>query len=195
MLGRGAAWSRRGAITVAQLMTSMLRQLLREIAPGQRFPSLRLVYTGGEVLHPADVTRFREVFPACTLLYDLGSTEAGLICHLRIDAGASPDGYVHHREGKPLVPVGFPLPGVELSILDGGGRPVAPGSDGQIVVRSEFLSPGYWRDPERTGAVFLADPAGGARRIYLTGDVGTMLPDGRLLQLGRTDLLTKIRGH
>ena len=184
-----------GAITVAQLMTSMLRQLLREVAPGQRFPSLRLVYTGGEVLHPADVSRFREVFPACTLLYDLGSTEAGLICHLRIDAGASPDGYVHHREGKPLVPVGFPLPGVELSILDGGGRPVAPGSDGQIVVRSEFLSPGYWRDPERTGAAFLADPAGGARRIYLTGDVGTMLPDGRLLQLGRTDLLTKIRGQ
>ena len=184
-----------GEITVAQLMTSMLRQLLREVPPGHRFPSLRLVYTGGEVLHPADVTRFREVFPDCTLLYDLGSTEAGLICHLRIDAGASPDGHVHRREGKPLVPVGFPLPGVELLILDGDGRPVAPGSDGQIAVRSEFLSPGYWRDPERTGAAFLSDPAGGARRIYLTGDVGTMLPDGRLLQLGRTDLLTKIRGQ
>jgi amino acid adenylation domain-containing protein len=184
-----------GAITVAQLMTSMLRQLLREVAPGARFPSLRLVYTGGEVLHPADVTRFREVFPDCTLLYDLGSTEAGLICHFRIDAGARPDGHVHHRDGTALVPVGFPLPGVELLILDDGGRPVTPGSAGQIAVRSEFLSPGYWRDPERTDAAFLADTAGGTRRIYLTGDVGAMLPDGRFLHFGRTDLLTKIRGQ
>jgi amino acid adenylation domain-containing protein len=193
--GALAAQLAEGGITVAQLMTSMLRQLLREVGPGNRFPSVRLVYTGGEVLHPADVTRFRELFPECTLLYDLGSTEVGPICHLRIAAGTRPDAYVHHREGKLLVPVGLPLPGLELLILDDGGRQVAPGSAGQIAVRSEFLSPGYWRDPERTGAVFLADPAGGARRIYLTGDVGALLPDGRLLQLGRTDLLTKIRGH
>ena len=167
-----------GAITVAQLMTSMLRHLLREVAPADRFASLRLVYTGGEALHPADVTRFHEVFPDCTLLYDLGSTEAGLICHFAIAGTAGPDSYVHHREGKPLVPVGYPLPGVEVLLLDEAGRPVGPGGTGQIAVRSEFLSPGYWRDRERTQAAFRPDPTGGEGRIYLTGDVGALLRDG-----------------
>ena len=184
-----------GGVTVAQLMTSMLRQLLREIASGERFPSLRLVYTGGEVLHPADLARFREALPGTELLYDLGSTEAGLICHLRVDGTAAPGRHVHEREGKFLVPVGYPLDGVELLLLDPDGSPVAPGDAGQIAVRSAFLSPGYWRDPERTQAVFRPDPEGGSRRIFLTGDLGAALPDGGLLHLGRLDLQAKIRGN
>ena len=72
----------RSEITVVQALTSLLRQLLREAMPGERFPSLRLVYTGGEVLHSADVERFHEVFPGVELFYDFGSTEAGLVSHL-----------------------------------------------------------------------------------------------------------------
>ena len=81
-----------------------------------------------------------------------------------------------------------------MLLLGADGRAVAPGAAGQIAVRSDFLSPGYWRDPERTAAVFRPDPAGGGGRIYLTGDMGARLPDGRLLQFGRDDLQTKIRG-
>jgi len=184
-----------GRITVAQLLTSLLRQLLREAAPRERFPSLRLVYTGGEVLHPADVARFREVLPGTELLYDLGSTEAGLICHLRVEAITEPSRHFHERDGKLLVPVGYPLDGVELLLLDGEGSPVAPGDAGQIAVRSAFLSPGYWRDPERTHAVFRPDPEGDGRRIFLTGDLGAALPDGGLLHLGCLDLQAKIRGN
>jgi len=62
-------------------------------------------------------------------------------------------------------------------------------------VRGEYLSPGYWRDPERTRAAFRPDPAGGTARIYATGDHGAVLPDGRLLHLGRRDFQAKIRGH
>ena len=184
-----------GDITVAQLMTSMLRQLLREIAPGQRFPSLRLVYTGGEVLHPADVARFRDALPGVELLYDLGSTEAGLICHLRVDPMTDPGRHVHERDGTLLVPVGYPLEGVDVLLLDPEGSAVPPGDTGQIAVRSAFLSPGYWRDPERTQAVFRPDTGGGPRRVFLTGDLGAELPDGGLLHLGRLDLRAKVRGN
>lgn len=185
-----------GDITVAQLMTSMLRQLLRETAPGQRFPSLRLVYTGGEVLHPADLARFREALPGIELLYDLGSTEAGLICHLRVDPVTEPRRHFHERDGTLLVPVGYPLDGVEVLLLDAEGAPVPPGETGQIAVRGAFLSPGYWRDLERTQAAFRPDAGGGGpRRIFLTGDLGAMLPDGGLLHLGRLDLRAKVRGN
>ena len=185
-----------GNITVAQLIPSLLRQFLREVSTTDPPRSLRLVYTGGEVLHPADVARFGAVLPAgCELLYDLGSTEAGLICHHRIDAAAGPESYVAHHEGKALLPVGTPLAGVEVLLLDEDGRPAAPGQAGEIAVRSAHLSPGYWRDPERTRAVFRPDPAGGSRRIYATGDWGAALPDGRLLHLGRKDFQAKIRGQ
>ena len=59
------------------------------------------------------------------------------------------------------------------------------------------LSPGYWRDPERTGAAFLPHPrrAGGSDRIYKTGDLARIGADGLVHFLGRTDSQIKSRGY
>ena len=54
---------------------------------------------------------------------------------------------------------------------------------------------GYWRQPERTQAVFRPDPSGGEARIYHTGNLGRQLPDGCMEYLGRRDWQVKIRGH
>src|SRR5207249_4371061 len=80
-------------------------------------------------------------------------------------------------------------------LLDDAGEEVEPGDTGEIAVRSRYLAPGYWRKPELTRAVFLPDPTGGSARIYRTGDLGRMLPDGCLVHLGRKDLQVKSRGH
>jgi acyl carrier protein len=66
---------------------------------------------------------------------------------------------------------------------------------GEIAVRSRYLSPGYWRRPDLTEATFLPDPKGSDERIYLTGDVGRMLPGGLLVHHGRKDFQVKIRGY
>jgi acyl carrier protein len=65
---------------------------------------------------------------------------------------------------------------------------------GEIAVRSRYLSPGYWRQPDLTQATFRPDPTGGPERLYLTGDLGRRLPDGCLVHLGRKDFQVKIRG-
>jgi acyl carrier protein len=62
-------------------------------------------------------------------------------------------------------------------------------------VRSRYLSPGYWRRPDLTQEAFLPDPAGTEARVYRTGDLGRMLPDGCLVHLGRNDFQVKVRGH
>jgi len=62
-------------------------------------------------------------------------------------------------------------------------------------VRAAALAQGYWRRPEETAARFLPDPAGGARRWFRTGDVGTRLPNGMLVVMGRADAQVKVRGH
>jgi hypothetical protein len=80
-------------------------------------------------------------------------------------------------------------------LLDGDGKAVGANQVGEIAVRSHYLSAGYWRRPDLTAAAFLADPEGGAARIFRTGDLGCMLPDGCLVHRGRKDSHVKIRGY
>src|SRR5262249_8592701 len=94
-----------------------------------------------------------------------------------------------------IVPVGYPFEGCEVLVLDTDGNRLGFNQVGEIAVRSRFLSPGYWRMPELTAATFLADPVGGDARIYRTGDLGCMLPDGCMLHRGRKDSHVKIRGY
>jgi hypothetical protein len=93
------------------------------------------------------------------------------------------------------MPVGRPLPGMEVLIRDEEGRPVRPGEVGEMCVRSRYLSPGYWRRPDLTARAFLPDPDGGDRRIYRTGDLGMLGPDGLLRHRGRVDFQLKVRGY
>ena len=58
------------------------------------------------------------------------------------------------------------------------GRELEDGAVGELAVKSRYISPGYWRDPERTQARFLPDPTGTSARIYLTGDLGMRRADG-----------------
>jgi len=117
----------------------------------------------------------------------LGSTETGSIRWNFIDKKTS--------IADNNVPVGYPVADNEILMLNDDAEEVAPGEVGEISVRSPYLSPGYWRKPERTQAAFLPDPEGGVKRIYRTGDLGRMLPDGCLVHLGRKDFQIKIRGY
>jgi acyl carrier protein len=93
-----------------------------------------------------------------------------------------------------LVPVGYAVADNDILLLDDSGAQVA-GDEGEIAVRTCYVSPGYWRRPDLTADAFFADPADEKRKIYRTGDLGRMLPDGCLLHLGRKDFFVKIRGY
>jgi thioesterase domain-containing protein/acyl carrier protein len=94
-----------------------------------------------------------------------------------------------------LLPVGAAVAGTEVLLWDEQRQPVSAGAVGEIVLRSRFLSPGYWRHPELTRAAFLADPSDPSSRLFMTGDLGRLRPDGCLEHLGRKDGRLKIRGH
>jgi acyl carrier protein len=83
---------------------------------------------------------------------------------------------------------------MEIVLLDDSGKEVGLDCVGEIAVKSRYLSPGYWRRPDLTRARFLPDPNGGNERIYLTGDLGRIRPDGCLEYIGRKDFQVKIRG-
>jgi thioesterase domain-containing protein len=90
------------------------------------------------------------------------------------------------------VPVGHPVEGTEVLLLNEAGRQAE--IYGEIGIRSAHVALGYWEKPEMTRAAFLADPEGGTKRIYRTGDMGRMLHDGSIGFTGRKDFQVKIRG-
>ena len=187
-LGGLAGWIRREEISVLCAVVTTFRHLLASVEPGERFPSVRIVRLGSEPLSRQDVERFRTHFASdCVLVAGYGASEASGIVEYRL------------RHDSPLpagrVPAGYPLEGVELQVLDEDDRPVEPDQPGEVVVRSRYLSEGYWRRPDLTQATFRPDPVDPTLRVYRTGDVGRLRSDGCLELVGRRDQQVKVRGY
>jgi acyl-coenzyme A synthetase/AMP-(fatty) acid ligase len=94
-----------------------------------------------------------------------------------------------------VVPVGYETQDNEDFLLDESGAEVGVHEIGEIVVKSRYLAPGYWRQPERTAQAFTPAPEGGGARIYRTRDLGRLRADGCLEHLERKDFQVKIRGY
>jgi amino acid adenylation domain-containing protein len=181
-------WLQEEQITVCHFPLSAFRQATGSLAKQRNSSTVRLLRLSGAPITGRDFDLYKESFPPQTLLgIAMGSTETAGICFATVDQNFS-----FPTEGTP---VGYPRPGKEVLLLDEGGQKVDPGEVGEIAVKDRNLSPGYWRNPGLTSSKFLADTSGGEERIYLTGDLGRMLPDGFLIHLGRKDFQVKIRGY
>ena len=183
-----ADWLIGDEITVLTCVASVFRHALRDGAGHVKFSTIRLVHLGGEALFQSDIELFKQHFvDGCRLVNRLGISETKTASYFFIDKNSIVE--------EPVVPVGFALDGYEIAVLDEAGKPVAANTVGEIAVKSRFLASGYWRRPELTQAKFLTDPAGSDARIFLSGDLGYLRPDGCLVHVGRKDLQAKIRGH
>ena len=104
-------------------------------------------------------------------------------------------------EGDPaqwpeLPPIGHPIDGVDVLVLDSKGREAAPAVDGELFLGGACLARGYRNRPEETEARFVEDPRPGrAGRLYRTGDIGRRTVEGPIEWIGRRDDQVKIRGH
>ncbi len=174
-------------VTVLHATPTLYRYLLGALQEGESLaPGIRMVVLGGEETTRHDVALFRAHFPAdCRLVNGLGPTECTLALQYHMDK--------HTPLPRHAVPIGFPVEGAEVLLLDSGGRE----TDvlGEIAIRSEHLALEYWRSPQLTRSAFPPEHAVGARRLFRTGDLGRRLPDGALEFRGRQNRQLKLRGH
>ncbi|MGK4585534.1 non-ribosomal peptide synthase/polyketide synthase [Kitasatospora sp. HPMI-4] len=158
-----------------------------EDLPAEYSPTAQIAL-GGEALTAEALAAWRALHPATEVVQHYGPTEATVHCtEKRIAPGTElPSG---------PVPLGRPIAGSRLYLLDGGLRPVAPGVPGELYIAGAGLARGYLRRAGLTAERFVADPYGPAgARMYRTGDVMRWTRDGELVFLGRADDQVKIRG-
>ena len=154
------------------------------------FPSLRRVLWCGEVFPTPALIYWMQRLPHASFTNLYGPTEATIASSYY----TVPSCPVSEDE---VIPIGQACGGEELLVLDEALGPVPPGEMGELYIRGAGLSPGYWRDPAKTRGAFLPYPGGidPGDRIYRTGDLATLGPDGLVRFLGRADSQIKTRGY
>ncbi|MFH9426615.1 amino acid adenylation domain-containing protein, partial [Streptomyces sp. NPDC017529] len=187
LVGAGRIRAVVGAGVSAVHVTAGLFRVLAEESPGC-FAGLREVLTGGDVVPVGAVARVRGACPGVVVRHLYGPTE-GTLCVL----------WHVLRPGDELggvLPLGRPLAGRRVYVLDAFLRPVPPGVTGELYVAGAGLARGYLDRAGLSAERFVACPFGAfGGRMYRTGDLVRWTGDGELVFVGRADEQVKIRGY
>jgi amino acid adenylation domain-containing protein len=173
-------WLVAEAITIGFVPTPMAERLVT--LPWPATTRLRVLLTGADTLH-----RYPPASLPFALVNNYGPTEGTVVA----TSGVVPPG---PRAGRP--PIGRPIDGVTVAVLDERMRRVGDGELGELYIGGAGVARGYRRQPRLTQERFVPDPFSpepGAR-LYRTGDLACRLPDGQIAFAGRADGQIKIRG-
>ena len=185
-----AEYFARERIDVLKIVPSHLAAFQGASDPGAVLPARRLIL-GGEPSRLDWIERLRALSPACRIFNHYGPTET-TVGVLTYKVGA-------HLPSTPsgMLPLGRPLPGTRIHLLDEQGRPVPAGEKGELCIAGPGVARGYLNRPDLTAARFVSDPIGAQPdlRMYRTGDVARLLPDGDLEFCGRVDDQVKVLGY
>jgi amino acid adenylation domain-containing protein len=167
-------WLVEAGITVSFVPTVVAAALL--MLPWPAETALRYLLTGGDALRagPPEGLPFRVV--NC-----YGVSESTVVTTSTI---VTP--------GPGVPPIGAPIDGAVVEVVDAGLRPVPDGTPGELLIGGTGLAFGYLGNPELTAERFVTGPDGGRR--YRSGDVVRRRPDGQLDHLGRVDGQLNVRG-
>ncbi|MER6910511.1 non-ribosomal peptide synthetase [Streptomyces sp. NPDC000594] len=173
-------------VTVLLLTTGLFHRMVG--SHPEAFAGVRHVLTGGDVASPTHVERLLTGYPELVFTNGYGPTEntTYTTCWTSRDLGALRS-----------VPIGRPVGGTRVAVLDSDLRPVPVGVAGELYAAGAGLARGYLNRPAATAERFLPDPFGAepGARMYRTGDLARWLPDGTLEFVGRVDEQVKVEGY
>jgi aspartate racemase len=176
----------RFGVTTLWLTSGLFNAMVDEYPEALR--DVKQLLSGGDVLSPTHVRKALGTMRCGYVINGYGPTENTTFtcCHrVRIEDTSSA-----------TIPIGRPIRGTEVFILDEEMRPVSGGQIGEIFIGGEGLARGYLNRPELTVEKFVQHPfsSDGSARLYRSGDLAHCNANGELEFDGRIDLQVKIRG-
>ncbi len=169
----------REQVTTFSSTPSAFRRLL-PLNPDGSGLALRKLVLGGEAC-PADTAGAWSL--RCEVHNGYGPTETTVFATMS-----------EELDGSTAPPIGTPLPGLRLYVLDHRLAPSAVGVAGDIYLAGSALAQGYHDRPGLTATRFVASPFVAGERMYRTGDRGAWRADRTLVFHGRDDRQVKLRG-
>ncbi|MCA1453646.1 non-ribosomal peptide synthase/polyketide synthase [Bradyrhizobium sp. BRP22] len=171
-------------VTTLHFVPQMLERFVAE-PEAKRCATLKRLFAGGEALSAELKARVLAALPDVRFDNRYGPTEALINATF----------WNCRNDGAARVPIGKPIPGTVIRILDGDLRLAPEGVTGELYIGGAGLARGYWRRSALTAERFIPDPFGppGAR-LYRSGDLARWRSDGAIEYVGRADHQVKIRG-
>jgi amino acid adenylation domain-containing protein len=183
--GRLRQWMHDSAVSIVHLTPPMGQLLSAGGRSLPELPALRKMFWGGDQLLSSLLSAVSQFAPSAEHINFYGCSEtpqAILFCRFELNFNIK------------TVPIGMPVPGFEITIVNSAKQSAPNGEIGELAVHSKFLSLGYLRDGLVAGPnVDCADSI--VEPVYYTGDKGYRLPDGNIVMIGRADDQIKIRGY
>lgn len=186
-----ADWIRTSRLTQWFSVPSVLNYMAKfDVLRFDEFPTLKRVLWCGEVLPTPALVYWMKRLPHVTFTNLYGPTETTIASSYYTVPWCPKD------ETEPI-PIGSACGGEELLVLNDSLQPVQSGQTGELYIRGSGVSPGYWKDPNKTDEAFLRNPESTdpTDRIYRTGDLARVGCDGLVYFLGRVDSQIKSRGY
>lgn len=181
-------WANSKGINVIHCVPSIFRQILRGSLKADMLSGLKYVFLSGEPVYPTELKDWFKVYGENITLVNLyGATETTMTKTFYI---IKPDDV-----NRTSIPVGKPMAGARVLILDQNNRLCKPMIEGELYIRTPFMTHGYWKKELNEGK-FVDNPLlpAGQEKIYKTGDRGKYLIDGNIELKGRVDRQLKING-
>lgn len=172
-------------ITVFFITTSLFNLLIdNELSS---LANIRHIFVGGERVSPTHIKKAYDFLGKGKVVVVYGPTESTIYTSAYPVAG--------NVDIRRNIPIGRPVSGTQVLILNQERQPVPYGAIGELCIAGQGLSEGYLNQPQLTSELFVKHPYNEGQLIYRSGDLARWLPDGNIDFIGRKDNQLKIRGN
>ncbi|MCK5057807.1 MAG: amino acid adenylation domain-containing protein, partial [Candidatus Aminicenantes bacterium] len=182
-------WTDRSAVNAIHCVPGFFRLLNNNNLGNGLFKNLKFVFLSGEKINPAGLVNWYNTFGERIRLVNFyGPSETTMIKTF----------YPIRQEDtkRERIPIGKPMKGARLIILDRKMKTCTGKRVGEIYIRTPFRTHGYYNERSLNEEKFISNPFNDdpEDKLYATGDIGRVLPGGDFELLGRNDRQVKIRG-
>ncbi|WP_435166822.1 amino acid adenylation domain-containing protein [Paenibacillus glycanilyticus] len=185
-----SAIERTGTTIITILPTVFFNQLSAYLSEEgyRKLSGVKLITVAGEALYGEQVRAFQRKFhDAIDIVNVYGPTECTVCTTTFTVRGFIPDEVTS-------IPIGKPIHNYKVYIVNEENQLCPVNVHGEVYISTVGLAKGYLNQPEKTAEAFIDNPFGEGK-IYKSGDIAKLLPDGTVEYVGRRDSQIKIRGH